>query len=495
MVAGTRMVRDCALPDAERQYQRGGHTVVPRAISRRRSLARWAMLAAMFWLARTPVADADLASRRTPVVQAVQKVQPTVVNITSEKRAASTSRWPFSHEESQRPRVNGMGSGVIVDQRGYILTNHHVVDKVQGIEVHLFDGSSLPARVIQSDKEMDLAMLKIEAGRSLPAVTIGSSTDLMIGETVITIGNAFGYENTVSVGIVSALKRNVTLSDEQVYRNLIQTDACINPGNSGGPLINIDGELIGINVATRSGAQGIGFALPIDDVKRVATEMLSTRRLASKWHGLVSSELWKGNRRSVVLNEVQPGSPAQAAGFQPGDQVIKVGDIQVNSPLDIERGLLDATPGKPSRVLVSREGKEKEVSLDVKALSGGETIVTSAEAVEQVYKALGLKITAVPATYVTPASAQLRGGLYVQEIVANSPASRAMLQKGDIIVGMTIGRQHLETVRADDVLSILRKPELAQMETIPFYIVRRNVIHQGSFSLIANASTDDTFTR
>ncbi len=112
----------------------------------------------------------------------------------------------------------------------------------------------------------------------------------MVGETVITIGNAFGYENTVSVGIVSALKRNVTLSDEQVYRNLIQTDACINPGNSGGPLINIDGELIGINVAVRAGAQGIGFALPIDDVKRVAAEMMSTRRLAATWHGLVAGE-------------------------------------------------------------------------------------------------------------------------------------------------------------------------------------------------------------
>ena len=116
---------------------------------------------------------------------------------------------------------------------------------------------------------MDLAMLKVDAGRPLPAITIGTSADLMVGETVITIGNAFGYENTVSVGIISALKRNVTLSDEQVYRNLIQTDACINPGNSGGPLINIDGELIGINVAVRAGAQGIGFALPIDDVKKV----------------------------------------------------------------------------------------------------------------------------------------------------------------------------------------------------------------------------------
>ena len=233
-------------------------------------------------------------SRRTAVVQAVEKVQRCVVSISSEKKAASHSRWPFSAEENQRPRVSGMGSGVLVDGRGYILTNHHVVDKVQGIEVQLFDGTTYPARVLQYDAVMDLAVLKVDADHALAAIKIGTSSDLMVGETVITIGNAFGYENTVSVGIISALHRDVTLSDEQVYRNLIQTDACINPGNSGGPLINVDGELIGINVAVRAGAQGIGFALPIDEVKRVAAEMLSTRRLASTWHGLVASEQRRG---------------------------------------------------------------------------------------------------------------------------------------------------------------------------------------------------------
>ncbi len=206
-------------------------------------------------------------SRRTAVVDAVDKVHRTVVSISSEKKAASHSRWPFSTEENQVPRVSGMGSGVLIDGRGYILTNHHVVDRVQGIVVQLFDGSSYTARVLQFDPVMDLAIIKIDPDHSLPAIKVGTSSDLMVGETVITIGNAYGYENTVSVGIVSALHRDVTLSDDQVYRNLIQTDACINPGNSGGPLINVDGELIGINVAVRAGAQGIGFALPIDEVK------------------------------------------------------------------------------------------------------------------------------------------------------------------------------------------------------------------------------------
>src|SRR5207248_8791948 len=184
-----------------------------------------------------------------------------------------------------------------------------------------------------SDAAMDLAMLKIDASRPLTPIAIGSSAHLMLGETVITIGNAFGYENTISAGIISALNRNVTLSDDQVYRNLIQTDACINPGNSGGPLINIDGELIGINVAVRAGAQGIGFALPIDDVKRVAAEMMSTRRLAATWHGLVARERRQGGARVVEVADVQAGSPAEAAGFRRGDCLVRVGDLAVATPL------------------------------------------------------------------------------------------------------------------------------------------------------------------
>ncbi|HEX8202893.1 MAG TPA: trypsin-like peptidase domain-containing protein, partial [Isosphaeraceae bacterium] len=303
---------------------------MPLSWKDRRWIAAWLALALGGGLAG-PASCGAGSLRRTPVVEAVQRVQPSVVSITSEKKAASASRWPFTAEENQRPRVSGMGTGVILDGRGYILTNQHVVDKVQGIEVHLADGSSYPARLIQQDPVMDLAILRVDAGRELPAIPLGTSADLLVGEPVITIGNAFGYENTTSVGIVSALKRNVTLSDEQVYRNLIQTDAGINPGNSGGPLINIDGELIGINVATRAGAQGIGFALPIDDVKRVAAEMISTRRLAGTWHGLVAGERRDGEARRVLVAEVQPGSPAEAVGVRPGDCVVRVGELRVTT--------------------------------------------------------------------------------------------------------------------------------------------------------------------
>jgi serine protease Do len=438
------------------------------------------------------------SSRRSATVEAIQKAQPCVVSISSEKKAASSSRWPFSPEESQRPRVSGMGTGVILDGRGYILTNHHVVDKVQGIEVHLLDGSSYIARILQFDPVMDLAMLKVDAGRPLPAITIGTSSDLMVGEEVITIGNAFGYENTVSTGIISALKRNVTLSDEQVYRNLIQTDACINPGNSGGPLVNIDGELIGINVAVRAGAQGIGFALPIDDVKQVATEMMSTRLLARTWHGLLSGETRNGPSRTVVLTEVQAGSPAEAAGFLPGDQVVRVGELAVHTPLDIERALLDLAPGKPIQVLIRRGGQEQSVALEVRPLSGASSVAVPtrevADANEQVLRLLGLKTIPVTPEYVAAASPKLRGGLYVSSVMPNSPAERAQIKKGDILVGMNVGSHHWETIKPDNVLFILRQPEVAQAQLVQFYIVRHNGIHQGAMSL-AEVPPQNTLSR
>ena len=411
--------------------------------------------------------------RRTQKVKAIRKVMPCVVSITSEKKAASSSRWPFSHEENQKPRVSGMGTGVLIDPHGYILTNQHVVDKVQGIEVHLYDGTSLPARVVQQDEAMDLAVLKVEAGRPLPAIVIGTSADLEIGEDVITIGNAFGYENTVSVGVISQLNRNVTLSDEQVYRNLIQTDACINPGNSGGPLVNIEGDLIGINVAVRAGAQGIGFALPIDDVKRVASELMSTRRIAGTWHGLVTGEVPGTAGRSVVVGDVPPGSPAEAAGVQRGDQVLRVGELIIATPLDIERALIDSRAGSKSDVVVRRGGQEKTLNLELQAIprvGGG--------AGDTIWKTLGVRTVPVNREYVKSVVPDRNGGLYVQAVQPGSPAARAAIQKGDILIGMSYGSGGWETTQLDNVLYILKRPEAGQALPLQCWVIRRNELLQ-----------------
>ena len=430
---------------------------------------------------------AGASARRSPVVEAVKKAQPCVVSISSEKKAASNSRWPFSAEEGQRPRVSGMGTGVILDGRGYILTNQHVVDKVQGIEVHLVDGTALPGRVLQQDGARDLAIVKVETKIPLPSVVVGSSADLAVGEEVITIGNAFGYENTVSVGIVSALNRNVTLSDDQVYRNLIQTDACINPGNSGGPLINLDGELVGINVAVRAGAQGIGFALPIDDVKLVATEMLSTRLLAGTWHGLSSVEGRDDAGRFVLVNEVSPGSPAETAGVRPGDAIVKVGEMGVRNSLDIERALIDVQAGQASPLVIRRDGQEQSLAMALQPLPRAVP-----DAADQVWRSLGMRAVNVPTKYVASVSAKLRGGLFVQDVAPNGPAARAAIQKGDILVGMHLGARHWETIRPDNVLYILHQSEAAHSLAIEYYIVREHSLLHGSFQLSEGPATAST---
>jgi serine protease Do len=259
---------------------------------------------------------------------------------------------------------------------------------------------------------------------------------------------------------------------------LIQTDACINPGNSGGPLINVNGELIGINVAVRAGAQGIGFALPIDEVKRVAAEILSTRRLASTWHGLVASEQRRGSKRGVVVSEVQQGSPAEASGFKPGDELVRVGDLAIASPLDVERGMLDVRPGRPATVTIRRGDSESAISLDVKALSA-----TTGTPDDLVWRLLGMKTLPVSNDYVSSVSPKLRGGLYIQAVSPGSPAAQAAIQKGDILVGINVGTRHWETIRADNILYVLRQPETTQTQSALLYVVRRNGIQPRRISL------------
>ncbi len=421
-------------------------------------------------------------NRRTPLVEAIAKALPSVVSISSEKRAESRSRWPFSAEENERPRVSGMGTGVILDHRGFIITNQHVVDRVEDLRVYLHNGTSLPARVIEEDPLMDLALIKVESTRPLPAITIGDSNDLMVGETVITIGNAFGYENTTSVGIISALGRNVTLLDNQVYRNLIQTDANINPGNSGGPLINIDGELIGINVATRAGAQGIGFALPIDDVKPIAAEMLSAKRLSGNWHGLVAAErFWKGSRR-VIVSAIEAGSPAERAGVRPNDTIIQVNDLVVRNPIDLERGFLEVS-NEAATLLVDRDGDRREISLLPERLQRRPGRQEEPDLLTSIWQRLGVRVLALDAHYLTSVSENLRGGLYIEEVAPGGLADQASIRPGDILVGVQIGVNHWETVRPENLVYILDQALASQSQQVPFYIVRNNRIHQGEISL------------
>src|SRR6185436_12549883 len=222
-------------------------------------------------------------------VLAVRKARVSVVSIKGQKTVTEQAESGSTADASEAPRqVNGMGTGTIIDERGYILTNYHVVSDVRKIEVTLDDGRQCIADLVANDAAADLAIIKIPTTKPLATIRLGTSSDLMEGESVIALGNAFGYEQTVTRGVISALGRDVQVSDTQSYDDLIQTDASINPGNSGGPLMNIDGEMIGVNVAVRAGAQGIGFAIPIDSALTVAAKLLNVQRLRGKSHGLVT---------------------------------------------------------------------------------------------------------------------------------------------------------------------------------------------------------------
>ncbi|MCA9080437.1 MAG: trypsin-like peptidase domain-containing protein, partial [Planctomycetaceae bacterium] len=260
-----------------------------------------------------------VSHRNTAFVQNIRRACDSTVNIHTEKRQKSLD---VVFSASKGTKINGMGTGVIIDERGYIVTNFHVVEDAEVLRVTLNDQSSYFARVIDTDPPEDLALIKIDATRTLPVMPMGTSSDLMLGEDVAAIGNAFGYEHSVSRGIISALGRDVEVNEHQAYRNLIQTDAAINPGNSGGPLVNIDGELIGINVAIRAGAQKIGFAIPIDDARRIIAQLISVERRQDQFHGIVTRDHKQGLDRHLVVQSVIPNSPAATAGVQPGDVIV-----------------------------------------------------------------------------------------------------------------------------------------------------------------------------
>src|SRR4029453_4282593 len=209
----------------------------------------------------------------------------------------------------------------------------------------LDDDRKLIARLVANDPKTDLAIIKIDTKDPLPVIHFGTSCDLMRGEPVIAVGNAYGYEHTVTRGIISALHRSVQVSDEQKYNDLIQTDASINPGNSGGPLMNIDGDVIGINVAVRVGAQGIGFAIPIDEALEVAARLMSTERLEQTTHGIVGKTVCEPAKRQFVGSPLREGSPAGKAGLKSGDVVTAVSGQKVERGLDVELALLGQQPG------------------------------------------------------------------------------------------------------------------------------------------------------
>jgi serine protease Do len=421
-------------------------------------------------------ARGKLQARKTSIVDVVDKVKAAVVNIHSERLVQGQTPQELLALAPSQNRINGMGTGIIIDPRGYIVTNHHVVEEVNFIRIKLYDGTSVNAQVVARNHEQDLALLKIEVPQKLQVMPLGTAADVMVGETVVAIGNAYGYEHTVSMGVVSAVKRDVSLNKDISYKSLIQTDASINPGNSGGPLLNINGELIGVNVAIRAGAQGIGFAIPVDTMIRVVSEMLKARYRQVTCDGLVVRDklesTTEGVLRSVVIDRVEPGTPAAAANLQKGDVVVAVGDVPVCCTFDVDRGLLDHQPNDRLAVVVKRAGSAQEQKVEL-VLEAADRSKSST--VDLVWKRLGVKLNPISGEVVSRVNKQLHGGLEVVTIVPEGAASRAGIKKGDIIVGL----HQWETLTLDNIVYVLTHPDLASFSPLSFYIIRTGQVRRG----------------
>ena len=440
-----------------------------------------AVMAALFavpGLASSRLAAADplpraSAGRRDEVVAVVDRVKAAVVNIHSERTVDSPADDPFRTTGLQPQRVNGMGTGIVLDPRGYIVTNYHVVDDVQSLRCRLVDGTTCPARVLATDKAADLAVIKIDPPSPLPLVPLGTAQDLYLAERVIAIGNAFGYEHTVTIGHVSAMKRDVTLNKEISYKSLIQTQTPINPGNSGGPLFNKLGEVVGVNVAIRAGAQNIAFAIPVDTMIERAAEMMSVRQRQGLEHGLNLTNHYDRQdddspvRRWVTVDRLDADSPAAKAGFRVGDIVQSVDGLAVTTSIDVERAFLDRPASRPVPVRIVRAGTPRDLPLTLEPTAAVETS-------EVIWQRVGFRLLPVGADVVTHADRQLRGGLLVQDIAAGGPASRGGLQKGDLLIGL-----HLwESITPDNIVFVLNHKDLPTFLPLKAFFIRDGKIRE-----------------
>jgi Do/DeqQ family serine protease len=378
--------------------------------------------------------------RHTAAVEAAKRVGPAVVNITTEQVVAQQAPGSFFFRgdpvferffrdffDPGTPRtVQSLGSGVLIDADAHVLTNEHVVARASRVRASLADGREFDATVVGADPDNDLAVLHLETRDSLPWVKPGTSGDLMVGEPVIAIGNPFGLANTVTTGVVSALQRSVRTGD-RVFYGFIQTDASINPGNSGGPLLNAEGELVGINTAIYQGAQGIGFAIPIDVARAVVEELIAHGQVAPVWVGLQlqdldpqlheALELPRGTQGALV-SSVDRHSPAERAGVRRGDLVTRCSGTPVESARDFYRILERATPGQTVALDLLR--KPDRVRVEVRA----EEIPDAA--IDQ----LGARLLGLDLEPLTS------GGYRVRGVHSRSGAEQVGFEAGDLVLGI-----------------------------------------------------------
>ena len=400
-------------------------------------------------LAALPAHAEDPFSRHSTTVRVVKQVGPSVVNITTERIVASRNPFPrganpffdsFFHDffEPRVPEaVQSLGSGVLIDAAGHILTNEHVVGRASRIRVSLADGTEFEAGLIGADPNNDIAVLQAETDKALPWLAPGSSDDLMVGEPVIAIGNPFGLSNTVTTGVISALNRSIR-AQNRVYHGFIQTDASINPGNSGGPLVNAEGTLIAINTAVYNSGQDIGFAIPIDVAKRVVDELIAHGEVTPVWLGLSFQDLsprllevmdLPRGVSGALVNRVRENSPGERAKLRRGDVVTRVDGRPVESARSFFEMLETSIEGQELKIEFWRSGKTQTVAVKLEELP-------KHQVARFIHEMLGMELQPSP-----------RGGYRVRSVRGGSGAAQIGIQSGDLVLGIN-GR----TLEDDDAL-------------------------------------------
>ena len=388
----------------------------------------------------------------------IEEVSPAVVKINTTEKVGGGKGLPmprgqqdvpeiFRHlfEPRQYPErsVQSMGSGFIVSSDGYILTNNHVVEGADEIQVRLQDRREYDARVIGTDEQSDLALLKIEE-KNLPTLELSDNEDLKVGQWVVAIGSPFGLDFSASAGIVSAIGRSIPSEHGGNYVPFIQTDVAINPGNSGGPLFNMDGEVVGINsqIYTRSGGSiGLSFAIPASVAKQVIAQLKDKGRVDRGWLGVVIQEVDRDLAESfglkkpmgALIAQMDPAGPAAKAGLQVGDVIVRFGDADIFKSGDLPHAVGMTTPKTRVPVSVMREGKQRVVPVVVGTLAGGQSQVT---AVDQAPAASGdrLGLVVEPVSPELAQEWQVKGGVLVDQVAENSAAANSGLRPGDVIV-------------------------------------------------------------
>jgi len=394
-----------------------------------------------------PIPATVSASRRTPVVVVAHNVLPSVVNIQTEstirRREADPFFDPFGFFGGRERAYTSqsLGSGFVWSKDGIIVTNNHVVEGASSITVTFQDGTTVPAKLIGVDPDSDVAVLRVD-NKNLTPAPIGTSSDLLIGESVIAVGNPFGLSGTVTTGVVSATGRSVPSKEAgRTFTDFIQTDASINPGNSGGPLLNIEGRVIGINVAIYAAGQGIGFAIPVDRARKVVEDLLRYGQVHSAWIGAVTATLTPEEakrlglrvNKGAMIARVFPGSPAEAAGLRAGDVITSVGDKPVDSREAFSTYTATVPQGQPLPISYTRSGSAARASVrpsDPPANLG----LTILEDVA------GLRVV------------DQNRAATIDEVVRNSRAERIGVTPGDVIVGVN-GVQVASTKQLNDELT------------------------------------------